>query len=91
MKLSGFDAERRNVFIIHGFNGTESKTPMTILRDGKKNVLCFKVLKKYMVKIRYPTKKRTKTFRKLLIDDFQMVDPLYRPTLLFYVPAYITK
>ncbi|XP_066146170.1 phospholipase A1 [Euwallacea fornicatus] len=34
LKLSGFDPERRNVFIIHGFNGTESKTPMTILRDA---------------------------------------------------------
>lgn len=41
LKLSGFDPERRNVFIVHGFNGTESKTPMTILRDGKRIVLEF--------------------------------------------------
>ncbi|KAF7286365.1 hypothetical protein GWI33_005661 [Rhynchophorus ferrugineus] len=34
LRLSGFDPERKNVIIIHGFNGTESKTPMTILRDA---------------------------------------------------------
>ncbi|KAH1011053.1 hypothetical protein HUJ04_000497 [Dendroctonus ponderosae] len=34
LKLSGFDPEKQNVFIVHGFNGTESKTPMTILRNA---------------------------------------------------------
>lgn len=35
LKYSGFDPGKKNVIIIHGFNGTESKTPMTILRNGK--------------------------------------------------------
>lgn len=34
LHYSGWDPERRNVIIIHGFNGTESKTPMTFIRDG---------------------------------------------------------
>ncbi|XP_049790166.1 phospholipase A1-like [Schistocerca nitens] len=29
---AGWDPRRRNVIIVHGFNGTESKTPMTLLR-----------------------------------------------------------
>lgn len=34
LKLSGFDPSKKNVIIIHGFNGTESKTPMTVLRNA---------------------------------------------------------
>ncbi|XP_030758942.1 pancreatic lipase-related protein 2 [Sitophilus oryzae] len=34
LRLSGFDPDRKNAIIIHGFNGTESKTPMTVLRDA---------------------------------------------------------
>ncbi|XP_041988579.1 phospholipase A1 [Aricia agestis] len=30
----GWKASRKNVFIVHGFNGTHSKTPMTFLRDA---------------------------------------------------------
>lgn len=35
LKYSAFDPKRKNVIIVHGFNGTEHKTPMTILRNGK--------------------------------------------------------
>ncbi|CAG9578935.1 unnamed protein product [Danaus chrysippus] len=35
----GWKLSRKNVLIIHGFNGTHSKTPMTFLRDGKLNNL----------------------------------------------------
>lgn len=31
----GWKHSRKNVLIVHGFNGTYSKSPMTILRDGK--------------------------------------------------------
>ncbi|CAG9760592.1 unnamed protein product [Ceutorhynchus assimilis] len=34
LKFSNFNSKKKNVFIVHGFNGTESKTPMTILRDA---------------------------------------------------------
>ncbi|XP_050441562.1 phospholipase A1-like [Adelges cooleyi] len=34
LRYSGWDPGKRNVIIIHGFNGTESKTPMTIIRDA---------------------------------------------------------
>ncbi|XP_060527600.1 pancreatic lipase-related protein 2 [Cylas formicarius] len=34
LPLSGFDPLRKNVILIHGFNGTESKSPMTVLRDA---------------------------------------------------------
>lgn len=34
LKYSGWEPHRKNVIIIHGFNGTEAKTPMTILRNG---------------------------------------------------------
>ncbi|XP_045475070.1 lipase member H-A [Harmonia axyridis] len=34
LKLSGWDPNKKNVIIVHGFNGTESKTPMTILRNA---------------------------------------------------------
>lgn len=37
LKYSAFDPDKKNVIIVHGFNGTEHKTPMTILRDGKYN------------------------------------------------------
>jgi len=35
LRYSGWDPSKKNVIIIHGFNGTESKTPMTIIRNGK--------------------------------------------------------
>ncbi|XP_071057694.1 phospholipase A1 1 isoform X2 [Onthophagus taurus] len=34
LSYSGWDSQKKNVIIIHGFNGTESKTPMTIIRDA---------------------------------------------------------
>ncbi|XP_063922794.1 lipase member H-A isoform X2 [Zophobas morio] len=34
LEYSGYDPMKKNVLIIHGFNGTESKRPMTILRDA---------------------------------------------------------
>ncbi|XP_068896959.1 phospholipase A1 [Tenebrio molitor] len=34
LEYSGFDPVKKNVIIIHGFNGTEAKTPMTILRNA---------------------------------------------------------
>ncbi|XP_049823576.1 phospholipase A1 [Aethina tumida] len=34
LKYAGFDPEKKNVIIIHGFNGTESKSPMTIIRNA---------------------------------------------------------
>ncbi|XP_050520002.1 uncharacterized protein LOC126893645 [Daktulosphaira vitifoliae] len=34
LRYSGWDPNKKNVLIIHGFNGTESKTPMTIIRDA---------------------------------------------------------
>lgn len=39
LKYSAFEPAKKNVIIVHGFNGTESKTPMTILRNGTKNEL----------------------------------------------------
>lgn len=35
LRYAGWDPSLKNVIIIHGFNGTESKVPMTYLRDGK--------------------------------------------------------
>lgn len=37
LTYSGWDPDRKNVIIIHGFNGTEGKTPMSFIRDGKLN------------------------------------------------------
>ncbi|CAH0554669.1 unnamed protein product [Brassicogethes aeneus] len=34
LKYAGFDPKKKNVIIIHGFNGTESKSPMTIIRNA---------------------------------------------------------
>lgn len=34
LRYSGWDPSKKNVIIVHGFNGTESKTPMTIIRNG---------------------------------------------------------
>ncbi|XP_024081436.1 lipase member H-B isoform X2 [Cimex lectularius] len=34
LKYSGWDPDKKNVFIIHGFNGTERKVPMTYIRDA---------------------------------------------------------
>lgn len=34
LELSGWNPNKMNVLIIHGFNGTESKSPMTILRNA---------------------------------------------------------
>ncbi|XP_054263932.1 phospholipase A1 1-like [Macrosteles quadrilineatus] len=34
LQEQGWDPLRKNVIIIHGFNGTESKTPMTFIRDA---------------------------------------------------------
>ncbi|KAF6210819.1 hypothetical protein GE061_013930 [Apolygus lucorum] len=34
LRYAGWDPELKNVIIIHGFNGTESKVPMTYLRDA---------------------------------------------------------
>lgn len=34
LDYSGWNRKRNNVLIVHGYNGTESKSPMTILRDG---------------------------------------------------------
>lgn len=31
----GWNPKKKNVIVIHGFNGTEGKSPMTIIRDGK--------------------------------------------------------
>lgn len=31
----GWDSSKKNVIIIHGFNGTESKTPMSFIKDGE--------------------------------------------------------
>ncbi|CAH0386747.1 unnamed protein product [Bemisia tabaci] len=37
LHMNGWDPEKRNVIIIHGFNGTEGKTPMTFIRDAYLN------------------------------------------------------
>ncbi|XP_025195372.1 lipase member H-like isoform X2 [Melanaphis sacchari] len=37
LRYSGWDPSKKNVIIIHGFNGTESKTPMTIIRNAYLN------------------------------------------------------
>lgn len=34
LHYGGWDPHARNVIIIHGFNGTEGKSPMTFIRDG---------------------------------------------------------
>ncbi|XP_073989322.1 lipase member H [Rhodnius prolixus] len=34
LRYSGWDPDKKNVFIVHGFNGTESKSPMTFIRDA---------------------------------------------------------
>ncbi|CAH1104380.1 unnamed protein product [Psylliodes chrysocephalus] len=34
LKYSNFNPEKKNVIIIHGFNGTESRSPITILRNA---------------------------------------------------------
>ncbi|CAA9998673.1 unnamed protein product [Nesidiocoris tenuis] len=34
LRYAGWDPDLKNVIIIHGFNGTESKVPMTYLRDA---------------------------------------------------------
>ncbi|CAG9838617.1 unnamed protein product [Diabrotica balteata] len=34
LNYSGYDYNKNNVIIIHGFNGTESRSPITILRNG---------------------------------------------------------
>lgn len=34
LRYSGWDPEKKNVIIIHGFNGTERKVPMTFIRDA---------------------------------------------------------
>ncbi|CAH1407847.1 unnamed protein product [Nezara viridula] len=34
LRYSGWNPEKKNVIIIHGFNGTESKVPMTYIRDA---------------------------------------------------------
>ncbi|KAL0267131.1 UNVERIFIED_CONTAM: hypothetical protein PYX00_009485 [Menopon gallinae] len=34
LTYSGWDPDRKNVIIIHGFNGTEGKTPMSFIRDA---------------------------------------------------------
>lgn len=34
LRYSGWNPSKKNVIIIHGFNGTESKTPMTFIRNG---------------------------------------------------------
>lgn len=39
LRYSGWDPSKKNVIIIHGFNGTESKTPMTIIRNGWLSIL----------------------------------------------------
>lgn len=39
LDIYGWKANRKNVLIIHGFNGTHSKNPMSFLRDGKQNLL----------------------------------------------------
>nr|CAI5842140.1 unnamed protein product [Callosobruchus analis] len=33
LKYAGYEPEKKNVIIIHGFNGTESRTPITLLRN----------------------------------------------------------
>lgn len=38
LKWSSWDPKKKSAIIIHGFNGTERKTPMTILRDGKTHI-----------------------------------------------------
>lgn len=35
LEYSGYNRSKKNVLIIHGFNGTESRSPITILRNGK--------------------------------------------------------
>ncbi|XP_057660826.1 phospholipase A1-like [Diorhabda carinulata] len=34
LNYSGYDYRKKNAIIIHGFNGTESRTPITILRNA---------------------------------------------------------
>ncbi|XP_074028519.1 phospholipase A1 [Leptinotarsa decemlineata] len=34
LEYSGYNPKRKNVIIIHGFNGTESKSPITIIRGA---------------------------------------------------------
>nr|CAD7266426.1 unnamed protein product [Timema shepardi] len=34
LKYGGWDPDKRNVIIIHGFNGTEHKVPMTFIRNA---------------------------------------------------------
>lgn len=68
LKYSGFDPLKKNVIIIHGFNGTESKTPMTLIRNGKKlllYILCTKYL--YVFELLYTLKCRTNYYSNYLI------------------------
>uniref|UniRef100_A0A1B6D9T4 Lipase domain-containing protein n=1 Tax=Clastoptera arizonana TaxID=38151 RepID=A0A1B6D9T4_9HEMI len=37
LRYKGWDENKRNVIIIHGFNGTERKSPMTIIRNAYLN------------------------------------------------------
>ncbi|XP_067009759.1 lipase member H-A-like [Anabrus simplex] len=34
LRYAGWDPGKKNVIVIHGFNGTESKTPMSFIRQG---------------------------------------------------------
>lgn len=36
LRYAGWDPSKKNVIIVHGFNGTESKTPMSFIRRGEK-------------------------------------------------------
>lgn len=35
LRYGGWDPHKKNVIIVHGFNSTERKAPMTIIRDGE--------------------------------------------------------
>ncbi|GBP79049.1 hypothetical protein EVAR_59966_1 [Eumeta japonica] len=34
LERCGWKKARKNVFVVHGFNGTHSKSPMSVLRDA---------------------------------------------------------
>ena len=35
LRYNGWDPHKRNVIIVHGFNGTEGKMPLSFIRDGE--------------------------------------------------------
>lgn len=39
LRNSGWDRDKENMILIHGYGGSEDALPMVVLRDGKLNTL----------------------------------------------------